>query len=100
MSLQNALDQVTRNNLALDKTKQFLSGDNRKQKFIEKIEADETKEAFLSIEGIDSEIYANLRTILNKDESRRWKEDCSEAGPQWRIKNCRCRTTKRTRNQN
>lgn len=64
--LVKSLHAAASNEAALQKTKAFLADESKLLEFADKIEKGEQRDRFLSISGIDGDIYDNLRTILNK----------------------------------
>jgi hypothetical protein len=65
--LIDALRSAAKKKGVLEKTKDFLRSEDQLRKFAEYIEQGNDRDTFLTIPRIDSDIYENLRTILNDE---------------------------------
>jgi len=63
--LIDALRSIAQKPDALEKTKGFIKNETQLRLFAENIQEGSERAAFLTIPGIDPEIYEDLRTILN-----------------------------------
>jgi hypothetical protein len=63
--LIDALRSIAQKTGALEKTKGFIKNETQLRLFAENIQEGSERAAFLTIPGIDPEIYEDLRTILN-----------------------------------